>query len=310
MLHGWNKRPEDWEFEASVQQQVLPRVGVEVGYFRRWYGNFTVIDNLATAPSDYTQYSVTAPLDPRLPNGGGNVVSGLYDLNPNKVGQVNNLFTLASNYGNYIEHWNGVDVNLNARLGPGVILQGGVSSGRTSLDVCDVRANLPELAVTTTGLTGGGSSPFSVSPTQPFCHIDSNFLTQVKFLGTYAVPKVDVQVAATFRSLPGPNYSANYIATNAAVLPSLGRPLSGGAANATVNLINPGQGYGEQTNLLDLRFSKIFRFGKYRTSLNLDLPNALNSSGITSVNSNYAAWLTPTGIHLARFYKISGSFDF
>jgi hypothetical protein len=310
MLHGWNKRPEDWEFETGVQHQLLPRVGLDVGYFRRWYGNFTVIDNLATSSSDYTAYSVPAPVDPRLPNGGGYVVSGLYDLNPNKVGQVNNLFTLASNYGNYMEHWNGVDVTLNVRLGRGAMLQGGTSTGRTSLDVCDIRAHLPELTITATGLTGGGSSPFAVSPTQPFCHIDSNWLTQIKFLGTYLVPKVDVQVAGTYRSLPGPNYTANYVATNAVVFPSLGRPLSGGAANATVNLINPGQGYGSQSNLVDLRFSKIFRFNKYRASLNLDLSNAFNSSGITSVNSNYAAWLTPTGIHLARFYKISGSFDF
>ena len=117
-------------------------------------------------------------------------------------------------------------------------------------------------------------------------------------------------MAATFRSLPGPNYTANYVATNAVVQPSLGRALSGGAANATVNLVDPGQGYGSQTNLLDLRFSKVFKVSKYRASLNLDLSNALNSSGITSVNSAYAAWLTPTGIHLARFYKISGSFDF
>jgi hypothetical protein len=310
MLRGWNKRPEDWEFEASVQQQLVSRVSVEVGYYRRWYGNFTVIDNLATSASDYTQYSITAPADARLPDGGGYTVSGVYDLNPNKVGQVNNLFTSTSSYGNYVEHWNGVDINLNLRLSQGAVLQGGMSTGRTSLDVCDVRANLPELAITTTGLTGGGSSPYSVSPTQPFCHIDSNFLTQVKFLGTYMVPKVDVQIAATFRSLPGPNYTASYVATNAVTLPSLGRPLSGGAANATVNLVNPAESYGEQTNLLDLRFSKIFRFGKYRTSLNLDLSNALNSSGITTVNSNYAAWLTPTAIHLARFFKISGNFDF
>jgi len=301
MLHGWGKRPDQWEWEASVQHELMPRVSLDVGYYRRTYGNFTVTDNTLTGVADYTQFSITAPTDSRLPDGGGYAVGGLYNLNPNKVGQVNNLFTLAGNYGNYKETWNGVDVNLSLRLGKGAILQGGTSTGRTSLDVCDLRAQLPELTVT---------APYVVGPTSPDCNIPGQFQTQVKFLGTYAVPKVDVQVAATYRSLPGVNIVSNYVATNADVIPSLGRPLSGGAANVTVNLVEPGTLFTEQTNLLDLRFSKLFRFGGYRTSVNLDLANAFNSSGITSVNNNYAAWQVPTGIHQARIVKISAQFDF
>ena len=76
ILKGWYNRPADWQIGATVQHEILPRVSVEVGYTRRWLQNFTVTDNRAAAPSDFTQFSVTAPLDPRLPGGGGYVVDG------------------------------------------------------------------------------------------------------------------------------------------------------------------------------------------------------------------------------------------
>ena len=140
--------------------------------------------------------------------------------------------------------------------------------------------------------------------------MDTNFLTQVKLLGTYTFPKVDVQFAGTFQSLPGPQVTANYVATNAIVQPSLGRPLSGGAANATVNVVQPGTMYGERLNQLDLRFAKLFKYGKTRTSLNFDLYNILNANPVTSQNNNYAAWQVPLSILDARLFKISVQFDF
>ena len=58
LLVGWGVRPRDWQFGVSVQQQLLPRVSVEVGYLKRWLQNFTATDNLAVASSDFTEFSM------------------------------------------------------------------------------------------------------------------------------------------------------------------------------------------------------------------------------------------------------------
>jgi hypothetical protein len=57
LLSGWGVRSGDWQWGASVQQEVLPRVAVEVGYQRRWLVNFTVTDNLARARRRTTRRS-------------------------------------------------------------------------------------------------------------------------------------------------------------------------------------------------------------------------------------------------------------
>jgi hypothetical protein len=290
-LVGWGVRPDSWEFATSVQHEVLPRVSVNAGYFRRWYGNFTVTDNLAVAPTDYSPFSVTAPTDSRLPGGGGFLVTDLNDLNPNKAGQVDNYFTLASNYGHQYEHWNGVDLTVNARPGHGTLLQGGVSTGRTTTDNCDVVGKVD-------------------NPSQRFCHVETKFLTQVKFLGSYTVPRADVQVSGTVQSIPGPQIAATYVVSNALVVPSLGRSLSGNAANVSVALVEPGTLYGDRLNQVDLRIGKILKVGNVRTAVNLDLFNAFNRNTALTLNNNYASWLQPLSIVSARLVKISVQVDF
>ena len=104
------------------------------------------------------------------------------------------------------------------------------------------------------------------------------FQTDIRGLASYTIPRIDVQVATTWQSRPGPELAANWVVPNAIVIQSLGRPLSGGAANMTVNLLNPGQMYGDRVNQLDLRFAKILRFGRTSTNIGIDIYNVTNSS--------------------------------
>ena len=150
ILNGWGVRPSDWTLDVSVQRQILPRASATLSYSRRWFHGFTVADNLALQPSDLTPFSVVAPVDPRLPGGGGYVVSGLYDVVPDKAGQVSNLITASRNYGRWYQYFNGIDATLNLRAG-GFTVIGGTSTGQTVADNCEVRAHLPELDTSITG---------------------------------------------------------------------------------------------------------------------------------------------------------------
>ena len=300
VLTGWNARPNNWEFSTSVQHEVVTGVGVDVGYFRRWYRNFTVSQNRAVTPADYTTYSIPVPVDPRLPNS-GQTLGGLRDINPNKFGLVDTYVTKADNFGGQSEAFNGFDFNANVRMGD-LILRGGASTGKVTQDTCAIVKTHPEVTVTTT---------IGAVQSADMCHVVTPFLTQGKLFAVYNLPKVDVGIAATLQNLPGPLIAANYIATNAVIIPSLGRPLSGGAANATINLVTPGTMYGERLNQLDMRFSKDFRMGQSRVfRANLDIYNILNSNPVRAVNTAYASWLVPTSILDPRLFKISAQFDF
>jgi hypothetical protein len=94
------------------------------------------------------------------------------------------------------------------------------------------------------------------------------------------------------------------------VAQSLGRPVAGNVANVTVNLVAPGEVWGDRVNEVDLRVAKILRFGRTRTAINLDLYNALNANPVLTQNNNFAAWQVPLSILDARLLKISAQFDF
>ena len=170
-----------------------------------------------------------------------------------------------------------MDVSVNARLKNGLLRQGGFSVGKTMTDNCAVLASQPE-----TVAGGGFLLPQTTPATVPYCHMETNLMgqTQAKFLGTYLLPKIDVNLAATFQSVPGPLISANYTALNAQIQPSLGRPLSGGAANATINLISPGTIRRARQPARLAHLEGVQGSQRRRVSANLDIYNMFNVSTV------------------------------
>ena len=224
------------------------------------------------------------------------------------------MASLVDNYRTYSptrdvsQVYNGVDINVSARLRNGLQLQAGTNTGQRVTDYCAVRAQLPEQ---NGGFSTGSEVP-AFSPTNPYCHYAPGIDTRLTMAGTYTIPKIDVLFSGAMTSSPGLVLRADWTVTSAEAAKSLGRPLSNNAPNVVVNLLKPGDMRSDRANQLDFRVAKILRFGRTRANVALDLFNALNFDTILVPNQAFipnGAWLTPTGtqtpVMTARTAKIT-----
>jgi hypothetical protein len=294
---GFGQRGYNWQGSASLQHELRPGLSLTVAYFRTWYGNFMVTDNQVIAPADFSPYCVTGPSNANLPASGGEQICGLYDIKPEKFGLSDSLVTLSSNYGKQSDVYNGVDITMNLRFGAGGLLSGGIGTGRTVTDNCDVLMD---------------------SPQARFCRVTLPFAgqTQVKVSGAYPLPW-DLQASATYQDLPGIAVTSGYVAGNAEIRPTLGRNLGACGvaatctATTTIELIEPNTLREDRIRQVDFRLSKSVRVGRYRVQGNIDAYNALNASPILSINNRYGtSWRQPTEILAARTFKLGAVFSF
>ena len=285
VISGYGKRSYSWEQTIQVERQLGSNVSATVGYFRREYYNTRVNDNLLVTPADYDPFCVTAPLDSRLPHGGGYQVCGLYDITPSKFGQSTLLTTLDSNYGKRTQISDYVEINGTVRLPRGGQARGGVSTGRLHTETC-----------------------FTIDSPQALLNCDNRppFKPDWKALVVYPLPWWGLQVGATFANTTGNEIAASWTAPASAVQ-GLGRPLASGAnATVVVPLIPPGTQYSDRRTQLDSRITKRFRVGPSNIEGSLDLNNLFNSSGVLGFISTYGGnWLVPRSIQFGRSVKLT-----
>lgn len=303
VLRGWYNRPYNWQFNVALQQELGPGVALEFIYFRTWFGNQTVTDDLNLGPEDFDQYSYTVPSNDLLPGGGGNVLTGLFDVKPGKFLQ-QGIDTLIVHADGFTDVYNGVQLSINARFGDGGILQGGVSTGQTTTNEC----NHPD------------------TPGAEFCETTVPWAaaTQVKFTGSYPLP-YGFQASATLQNLPGRCVSGGFFAcgfgpaigidlffnTTLGRLPSDGNPI------VVINLAAPETIREDRYTVLDIRLSKRLQVGNVRIRPNIDIYNLLNAAPPFVQNAIYLNF-DPTGggyrdvseIGIGRFIKFGMQVDF
>jgi hypothetical protein len=344
--YGWGIRPYNWEMSLRVERELWPGASVDAAYYRRWFGNFLATDDTACVDSvagtgcrgafHYKSYDIAAPVDSRLPGGGGYMLPGFieYDCSgPSancggataadiaRLTPVNQVVRVADIGAKQVERWDGIDASLRIRR-DGLFLMAGASTGRRYTNECEVWQLVPEMQ--------GLGRPFA------WCETTEPFRTTFKGTAAYTLPRFDalpdwfgaaiqdVQLVGIVQSIPGNEMSANYNMTNtefARLCPSqlpdrscstLGTFLAnqtqpGNTRN--VNLLLPATRYDERHHQVDVRIGKLVRIGRTRAMVTLEVFNLLNANPVLARNNTLGQATTPGAYAAAQQQQADGGYN-
>jgi hypothetical protein len=302
LLKGWGVRTHDYQTEITLQQEVLPRVSAEVSYIHRTFHGFMRTDLLNREVTDYVNYAITAPVDDRLPGGGGYPITVF--LNNSTVPTQNNLRreqNVSADGKERESYYDGVNFNVNARMRNGLFVSLGTQTGRRVDDDCNVVTNFDN------GATG---------PNPRGCHDADPWQTTIRGLGSYTIPKIDVLVSATLRSQTPLELDADLVIPNTQVRTLLGGTLPPGllsTGNSTISLTDPDHRLfaSNRRTQVDMRFAKVVRLGRTRTDVGVDLWNLFNTNYATAYEDDYGPeWQNPTSIYAPRFVRLNFTVSF
>ena len=298
---GWGKKSGNWEYAASIQHELVDGFSIDIGYFRRHYFNFDVVDDQAIPAEAWDSYTITVPQDERLPGGGGYQVT-LLDLNPAFVAVPDEITTHANSFGGQLRRWHGMDFNFSANF-EGVLLQGGYAVGKETNDSCALQTALPEI------VNAGAGSGQSVVALE-FCDNSTPWISQGSVFGSYIFP-YDIQVSGTLFSRQGtPRLGVLAVPTPVAAA-ALGRTPT--ETSITVNVVEPGQAYGDRHTQLDMRIGKIVNVGGAGANIGsfLEIYNVFNGNAVGRERYGLAAgYLRPVGLQAGRLFKVAFQLNF
>ena len=323
VVHGWGVRPHDYQSTVTVQHEIIPRLSAEVSYTHRTFHGFFVTDDLnRPVAGSWETYTLTAPSDPRLPNGGGYPIVVYVPTAAANAIPPKTYLTNETDFGDERDsHWNGVDFTLNARLRGGMIASFGTTTYRAVVDTCSTATKYNQVNAVTNAEAG---------PDPRGCHSVDPYQTMVRGFAAYTVPKIDVLVSATVRSQPPVMLGATALTTaswqvpNSVIAAALGHlpPGATAAGNTTIPITdNEHRVYADNRRTqIDMRFAKLVRLGRTRSDIGVDLNNLLNTNYPTGYNTSYiyntdntprpGGWGTPTSIYGPRFVRLNYTLNF
>jgi hypothetical protein len=288
------ERASNIETSVAVQHELMPRLSVGAGWYRRTFRDVLFQDFVDRSQADYTPVTIVSPVDQE--------VITAYNLSPGKLSLTQRIDTNAPPDQKQI--FNGFELAMNARLPNGITIFGGTSHQKTVMVTCN-QPDDPNLLRFCDQRTSG--IPFQ---------------TDVKLNVSYPTPIWGLQLSGVFQSYQGKPAETNWLVSRttryaanckgpctpgALVIPNLTE------ASVTIPLTPPGTEFLDRHNQLDVRIGKRFQLNRVRMNAQVDIFNVLNANPVEivrSFNFETAGYMLPAQVLQARLVKVSALFEF
>lgn len=243
------RRPFNREYSLGIQHQLAANLGASVMYFRRENRDLRATRNRAVPADSYIPVDIMNPLT-------GEPLT-IYNQSPATAGRQDNLLT---NSPKLNTNYNGVELTVQRRFSPEVYLLAGYHYGKALGRITAGELNDPNDDIFAEGAIGND---------EPH---------QFKLSGSYVLPgKITV---SGFLSMRSGHARAQQLVVGRALVPTLTR------ASQTVRVQRNDEDRYDSVSLLDLRFGRRFKIGRWEFEPFVDGYNILNANTIlTSVTT-------------------------
>ena len=310
------QREYNWETHMGIQHEILPRVSLNVGYFRRVFYDIEQRSNEALIACDRNTARPGVPCGSWLPfmvafddpSGRWARLQELgqtididtspflaFDLLPEYRGLVDLLDVTSDINRNF---YNGFEVSTNVRLPNGGTVFGGWTAHQHIQDTCGLTVNPNGVGVedpirgSDEGVLRGGRFCQQSELGIPFRH-------DFKLFGAYPLP-YDFEFSGSIQAYSGGERELRW------GIPSSYFPGGVRTQGATAQVFAPGSNYYDYWTQVDIALRRIFRFGSYETSVQADIYNLMNSAVVVDENDSYgSAWGRPTRLLQGRLLRLA-----